>query len=487
MITVAQRGFTRKFKPLKILNEEKIKAIHKGVLDVLENTGVRFESKKALELFQENGCEVDHDKMIVKIPPALVEDSLRKAPSSFHLKSRDPKHDLIIGGDTVYFEASVGQDYVDLDTLERRPATLEENNEGVKVLDALENIHSLVSYCPYMSIKGVPPALQINTSTASRLRHSTKISRTAHVAGSEQFDIKMARIANMDINVCMENSPPLTWNKDAIDSGFRACETDFPIRFGNGDIMGATAPATIAGSLVTGIAGMVSGMVMVSLLKPGKEVYADNFVFPMDMVYGQPDFGSICKVLHTAAVNQIFRRYNIPIVNGVGQFSLAKEIGYQIGMEKAFSLMISALSGANVIAVAGGFFAELTWSPVMAVLDNDLAGAVGRFMEGIDVNDELIGLDVIAKVGVIPGSFLGEEHTRKWWEKEFHLTNVMDILPYDDWLRRGKKNAIDNAKAKVKEILATHKVSVPLTEEQDKEISKILDEAKEYYEKIGML
>ena len=55
----------------------------------------------------------------------------------------------------------------------------------------------------------------------------------------------------------------------------------------------------------------------------------------------------------------------------------------------------------------------------------------------------------------------------------------MDRLPYDNWLHCGKKNAIDNAEEKVKEILASHKVSVPLSEEQDKEIDKILAEAKE--------
>jgi len=64
---LAQRGFNRKFEPLKILSEEKIKAIHKGVLDVLENTGVRFESENALELFKDHGCEVDLEKMIVKV------------------------------------------------------------------------------------------------------------------------------------------------------------------------------------------------------------------------------------------------------------------------------------------------------------------------------------------------------------------------------------------------------------------------------------
>ncbi|MHB1347989.1 MAG: trimethylamine methyltransferase family protein, partial [Candidatus Humimicrobiaceae bacterium] len=145
-----QKGFTRQYPALKILSREQINTIIRASLDVLENVGVKFDSDRALEILEANKCKVDHKEKIVRIPPDVVEDSLRKSPSSFRLKSRDPKDDLIIGGDTLYFEASVGLGYVDVDTLESRAPTLEENNNGVRVLDSLENIHCLLSYCPYM-------------------------------------------------------------------------------------------------------------------------------------------------------------------------------------------------------------------------------------------------------------------------------------------------------------------------------------------------
>jgi trimethylamine--corrinoid protein Co-methyltransferase len=72
-------------------------------MGVLQRTGVRFESKKALRLFEKNGCIVDQDKRLVKFPPHLVEECLRITPSGFYWKARDPKNDLIVGGNTVYF------------------------------------------------------------------------------------------------------------------------------------------------------------------------------------------------------------------------------------------------------------------------------------------------------------------------------------------------------------------------------------------------
>jgi len=112
---------------------------------------------------------------------------------------------------------------------------------------------------------------------------------------------------------------------------------------------------------------------------------------------------------------------------------------------------------------------------------------VGRFIEGIDVNDELLATNLIDKVITGSGSFLGEKHTREWWKKEFYVPEVMDRLPYDLWNGQGKKNETAKAKEKVEDILATHKVSVPLTEEQNNEIDKILNEAKRYYKKLGLI
>ena len=48
------KGFTRAFKPLEILTEDQVEAIHRGTLDVLSETGVRFDSDWALNFFKKN-------------------------------------------------------------------------------------------------------------------------------------------------------------------------------------------------------------------------------------------------------------------------------------------------------------------------------------------------------------------------------------------------------------------------------------------------
>ena len=90
------------------------------------------------------------------------------------------------------------------------------------------------------------------------------------------------------------------------------------------------------------------------------------------------------------------------------------------------------------------------------------------------------------EVGPSPGSFLGKSHTRTNWKKEYCVPRVFDRLSYQDWSATGKKNVIDRAKKRMEEILETFEPK-PVTAIQDREINKILKEARKYYKDKGLL
>ncbi|MBM3701470.1 MAG: hypothetical protein FJW63_00525, partial [Actinobacteria bacterium] len=166
-------------------------------------------------------------------------------------------------------------------------------------------------------------------------------------------------------------------------------------------------------------------------------------------------------------------------------FSNAKIIDYQLGAEKLPLAMASALSGANLIVLHGGVTAELAYNPILAIIDDDIAKTIGRIVEGFDVNDATIGLDVIREVGS-SGTFLNTKQTRTMWKTEDYMPKIFDKTSYQEWINTGKKTVVNKAKERYEEILATHK-PVPVTPEQDKEIDRILKEATEYYKKKGLI
>ena len=102
------------------------------------------------------------------------------------------------------------------------------------------------------------------------------------------------------------------------------------------------------------------------------------------------------------------------------------------------------------------------------------------------MTEETLALDLINEVGPIPGHYLNRDHTRRLWKKEQFIPKVADRTSYPEWIEKGKQDALELAKKRVKEILDTH-VPMPLSKDQDKEIEKILEEAREYYKKKGLM
>jgi len=484
---MAAAGFKLKIKPLEIITEDEIENIHSATINVLKETGIKVESKWALDLLKRNGCIVDYENMISKFPEELIEECIKTAPKVFTFKAREEKNDVVLGGDTVYFHSAPGMNTVDLDTLEPRPPTKEEHINYIKVLDYLPNLHKLSAY-PYWGYEGVSPAMAIPESCAIKILYSTKTQEVAYNLDSEVFTLEIARVAGIEYMSGLHTTSPLGIDKSSLINTRRTVEAGFPVYIANGCTSGGTSPATSAGSLVVGNAELLSMVALVQLMKPGTRVLVWDIVWPMNMKTGAPFFGQIQDSLENAIFNQIWRKkYKIPISNGTVGYGSAKNIGFQSGYEKGIASLISAISGANNIQFHGHIFGELSAHPVQAVLDDDIAGMVGRFIEGEIVNQETIALDLIKEVGTIPGQYLNQEHTRKWWKTEQFMGSSADYTStYTEWKKKGKKNALDYAKKRVKDIIASHKPP-QLAEEKVEQIEKILEEARKYYKEREML
>lgn len=482
---MALAGYVRRFPPLKVLSDEQIERIHQGTLRVLWSTGVHMEHRGALDILARAGCRVDYGAWQVRFPPALVEEALRRCPGTFTIHTRDPKNCLQVGGNALYMLPFPGHHTVDLDSWEPRLPTRKEFYDGVKVLDALESVHGLWSYTPYFGFEGVPPAMCLLESMAGKIRNSSKFLTEGYSKGSEQYTIRMAQAVGAEVCVPCLLSPPLTYYEDAIGAALRGAEAGFPVRISEGAVYGGTAPASIAGALVSACANLIAPIVLLQLHRPGTRIFLNDFTFPQNMTTGAPGFGNIAIALHSAGFNQIWRRYGVPVCNGAAVPG-SKRIDFQSGYERAMNAALFAVSGANFILMHGGVAAELTHHPMQAILDDDISGMIGRFLEGIEVNDESLAIDLIEEIGPVPGHFLSSPHTRRWWRKDQYVPKAADRLTYPEWLQSGKKDCLAYARERMDDILAHHKPA-PLTASQEEEIERILREARAHYAAEGLI
>jgi trimethylamine--corrinoid protein Co-methyltransferase len=479
-------GFRRKFPPLNMMSPEEAHAIHRGALYIIENTGMRIEHEPALKLLAESGCKVDFEAQRVRIAPWLIEKCIRDAPTHFTLRARDRAKDLMVGGDAVYFMQGMGMRYVDLDTWETRPATAAEHRDAMIVADALENTHLAEAWEIYTDRQGIPPVMALLENLASGIRYSSKTQVAGNIQDTEIFAIKMAKAAGTDLFPEIEHAAPLTIQQGGVQAAFRYIEADIPIVPALSVNMGATGPATMAGAVVLQVAEMMGWLVLTQLYRPGAPLAFHHGASPPDMRTGHKLLGVPSRGVTTAMMNQMLRGYEIPIWSNAGFASNSKKIDFQAGFEKSTGTLLSALAGGHVHLYQGGSSVELFYSPELAVMEDDVAGWIGHVLEGANVTEDTLAVDVISQVGPIPGHYLGTAHTRQWWQKENYFPQVTDIESYASWLKSGKKDMLARAKEKVGEILETHR-PLPLTDDQERGIQDVLQEAREYYRGRGMI
>jgi trimethylamine--corrinoid protein Co-methyltransferase len=145
-------------------------------------------------------------------------------------------------------------------------------------------------------------------------------------------------------------------------------------------------------------------------------------------------------------------------------------------VEKATGLLMTGYAGANLFNGAGFVDSALAASPVQLVMDDEIIGVTRRILRGIEVNDDTLGLEAVARVGP-QGTFLTDEHTLKYLRSdEFFRPSIFDRDSRMTWLSKGAKGLEQKAREKALTVLEEHKVP-PLPEDVAKELRSIVNKA----------
>ena len=111
------------------------------------------------------------------------------------------------------------------------------------------------------------------------------------------------------------------------------------------------------------------------------------------------------------------------------------------------------------------------------VIDNEILGAAFRVVQGVEVNDDTIALDVIKEVG-IGGNYLAHDHTVKYLRPHYWFPKITNRETWGPWMAAGGKDMRQRANDRARQILAEHRPK-PLTDEQEREIDRIAKAAQE--------
>ena len=463
---------------LNLCTPQDIESIHTATLDVIENVGVRFPSKRALDIWEAHGAQVDRDKMVVKAPGYLIEEALKNAPPDYSLAARNPEQDLPLDGNHVFVGTDgCGVEVLDIHSGERRRSCLTDVAEIARVADALEEV---AFHWVAVSAQDYPE----NTRSLHELRaiweNSTKHVQTESITKENEARLAVEMAAAIAggrealrqrplLSIMQCTAPPLGQDGGSLDAALLGAEAGLPVGFMSMASCLTTGPATLAGNLVVGNAEVISATALIQLAYPGAPVFYAAAQTASDLRNGAYTGGGPEDFLLAAAGNLLSDFYNIPL--SMGSFATgAKEPNWQAGIENSLSTFMACIGMADMLLGVGLLHGSRIWSYEQMLMDCEIFNIVAKTLQGILVDDETLALDAIKAVGP-GGNFLTQKHTRKHM-RELFLPQFMDRRPYNAWEEK-KDGGREWALAKARQILAEHQPE-PLDPALSKELGYII-------------
>ncbi len=472
-----------KMTRLHLMTEHEIEAIKDASLVILRDTGVMVHHDEMLHLLGVAGAKVDTHHKIARLPEKLVMDSVSRAGKQYVLHGRDRDRVARFGYGDLVLMSSPGQfAWIDLKTGQRRPATIQDTHDAICLGDALENITIIGAMAQPETVsekyRDVVLTGELVKATAKPTRCWVRNGATARyileiyrtIAGGD-----VALRTQPMVEAFLEPISPLQLPGDGLDIVKEFAQAGQPVSIGPMAMTTGTAPGTLAGTLAQENAEILAGLVITQLLAPGTPIMYGGIPHIMDPRTGICSFGSPEQGLMAVAMVEIARSYGFPTYINVG-LTDAKFPDAQAGMEKAATLLLGVLVGADTFGHCGICGTDHAGSLLWLAFDDELMSYTKRIARGFAVDAEHLATDVIHSVGPA-GNFLAEEHTVRHFREDLWLPNAAwTRQPYDLWQSEGATFFADRLRDRVTNLLTTHQPE-PLEKVLSREIDRIVASA----------
>jgi len=368
---------------------------------------------------------------------------------------------------------------LDVETGRRRPSTLADLRDHTALLDELAQLDV---HWTTVTASDVPREQRelteyftVLTETAKHVtfvdcpKHVDEVRRIFEVLGGDLDGFR----ARPRVSTLVTTASPLQVDGETLDVHLATASWGAPLFVYTMAIAGATAPVTLAGTIVQGLAEFMGVAAIVQTLVPGAPVVFCSGSGVLDMRHTTFSLGCLENTLMACAAVEMGHHLGVPVLTP-GLSTDAKHPGVQAGWEKGLKAFPVCATGCDMVSGGMGLIdTSRTLFLPQAVIDDEIVAWVRRMMGETEVSESTMAADAIAAVGP-GGDYLGLRETRTRIRGGEHLMPALATrLSYEAWEAAGVTE-VDAARARVDEILRARAGRAPeLGEDQLAELARI--------------
>ena len=463
----------------RLLREQDVEVLRRGVLQVLERVGFHVENREILQALKSAGAGVDFESQCARFPAAMTEAFVaavraedkrewarRVAAMGENAKtalsgwvSYEPEPELKAPYLPHLFH-QLATFYYDDERQEKRKGN---RDDYIRLIRFGDMLHPEEGSGHSLNLTEAAPAVEPLEAALCQLEYSRR-PRGVYVHDVRQIDylLEIEAIFGIDdpywhwlANICPNS--PLKLDRVVAERFLYMLKSGlYPAKLAAMPVSGVNMPVTTGGGAVIVAAEFLALWQAARALAPGVPLTGLIVSGTMDMRSGQVSFGAWDALRCRLASAEFIRAWTgVAVSPSIGEWTPASQTGMFAALEKAnVALAVAAFTGCHPEIGLGHLDAGLTLSPVQLLIERELTASL-RFLERRPIDMASLGLESIAAIGFgLERNYMEEEHTISRLRQESWLP---EFFGRNGWTPAEDQAVQERALGRFKELVAAHR------------------------------
>ena len=429
----------------RLLGKEQVDYIHSESLRILEKSGIRVDSGRALDLFrQSGGTRTDGNRVFLS--PSLVNDLTSSAARNITIYNKDGTKAFTVGEDgdgiTRFGTGTTNTGYQDPLTGKIAPF-MRKHTRMIAALTSMLDAYDMVST---PGIPGDVPPKKIDLFNLIDIYHSSDKPMVLLLLGEGIMPGVIELLGKLHgsfsgrpfMMTYVNPVTPLILNESTSDKMISSIEAGIPVVFSNYGMSGGTTPVDPGGTLTLLNAELLAGVVFSQLVSRGSAIIAGSLPASFNMSTMVSSYSASSYLVNLGCI-EMMRHYGLPHCgtsgSGAGWGADINSTG-----ELWLNHLTSCMGGAGIVPFVGGNFDSRAFSPALVIAGNHIIKRTREFMNGLSQRQELPDIDEIINLGP-GGDYLTSMSTLTSMSETPHGSGIWPSWSLDQWEAKGSPAA----------------------------------------------